>query len=61
MAAKNQHKTVSPETDRIKAAADYGIDISALMENIKRSPFERIERHDIALNTAEKLREAKHK
>jgi len=59
MTAKKSHKTVSARTDRLKAAADYGIDIGALIENIKRSPTERIRRHNIALNTIEELRKAK--
>jgi hypothetical protein len=49
----------SAHTDEIQAAADYGIDISMLIENLKRSPEERIKRHQIALNTATKLRKAK--
>lgn len=44
--------------DAIQAAADYGIDISMLIENLKRTPEERIRRHQIALNTAIKLRKA---
>jgi len=42
--------------DQIKAAVRYGIDVSMLIDNVKRSPAERIKRHQIALNTAEKLR-----
>lgn len=61
MAAKKQDKTVSGRSDRLKAASDHGIDIPTLLENIKRSVSDRIKRHNIALNTAEKLREAKHK
>jgi hypothetical protein len=45
--------------DAIKAAADYGIDISMLIDNLKRSPAERIRRHQIALNTVKSLRKAK--
>ena len=45
--------------DQIRAAADYGIDVSLLIDNIKRTPAERIRRHQIALNTADKLRKAK--
>ena len=45
----------------IRTAADYGIDISMLLDNLKRNPAERIIRHRIALNTAEKLSKAKHK
>jgi hypothetical protein len=43
----------------ITAAIDYGIDISMLIDNIRRSPAERIKRHQIALNAATVLRKAK--
>jgi hypothetical protein len=43
----------------IQAAIEYGIDISMLIDNIGRSYSERIKRHQIALNTIEKLKEAK--
>ena len=45
----------------IQAAIDYGIDISMLKDNLKRSPSELIRRHQIALDTAKKLREAEQK
>jgi hypothetical protein len=45
--------------DPIQAAIDYGIDVSMLADNLQRSVTERIRRHQIALNTAEKLRKAK--
>lgn len=47
------------QTDPIKAAIDYGIDVAMLVDNLRRSVTERIRRHQIALNTAEKLRKAK--
>ena len=47
------------QTDPIQAAIDYGIDVSMLADNLQRSVEERIKRHQIALNTAEKLRKAK--
>ena len=47
--------------DQIHTAADFGIDISMLIDNLKRSPAERIRRHQIAINTAQKLRKAKPK
>ena len=40
------------------AAAEYGIDVSALIDNVHRTPAELIRRHQIALDTAEKLRKA---
>jgi hypothetical protein len=49
----------APSTDPIQAAIDYGIDVSMLADNLRRSVTERIRRHQIALNTAEKLRKAK--
>jgi len=49
----------SNKADAIRAAADYGIDISMLTDNLKRSPEERIRRHQIALNTAKSLCRAK--
>ena len=56
---KNSNKH-SKHTDEILAAIDYGIDISMLIDNMHRSPSERIRRHQIALNTAEKLRSGRH-
>jgi len=49
----------SRRADPIQVAADYGIDISMLADNLNRSVTERIRRHQIALDTAEKLRKAK--
>jgi hypothetical protein len=57
---KNSNKHFA-YADEIQAAADYGIDISMLIDNIRRSPAERIKRHQIALNTATKIRKAKRK
>ena len=45
----------------IQAAVDYGIDVQQLMDNLKRTPAERIRRHQMALNAVEKLRKAKQK
>jgi len=63
MATIRKKKNEIPETlqhdDQTQAAIDYGIDISMLKDNIKLSPAERIRQHQIALNTAEKLRKAK--
>ena len=52
-------KSKYPEAAEIQAAVDYGIDISMLVDNIRRSYSERITRHQIALNTADKLRKAR--
>ncbi|MCK5225955.1 MAG: hypothetical protein KAQ89_04495 [Planctomycetes bacterium] len=54
-----QNRTDDTEKDEILAAAEAGIDIDMLEANLKRSPIERIKRHQIAFNTAEKLRKAK--
>jgi hypothetical protein len=60
---KQQGKDIetSGQADEVRAAIDYGIDIEMLIDNIKRTPGELIRRHQTALNTAEKLREARHK
>jgi len=49
----------SLQAAEIQAAIDYGIDVSMLIDNIRRSCTERIIRHQIALNTVEKLRKAR--
>ena len=49
----------SVKKDPIRAAIDYGIDVPALIDNIGRSFSERIKRHQIALNTVEKLQKVK--
>jgi hypothetical protein len=55
----NMPKGESPRTDPVQAAIAYGIDVSMLIDNLGRSVTDRIRRHQIALNTAEKLRKAK--
>ncbi len=63
MAAKSKKnrmpKSKSLRAAEIQAAIDYGIDVSMLIQNVKRSCTERIIRHQIALNMAEKLRKAR--
>lgn len=62
MAAKlnmSKRKGAAEQTDAVQAAIDCGIDISMIVDNLQRSVAERIRRHQIALNTAEKLRKAK--
>lgn len=53
-------KAITPvhQTDEIRAAIDYGIDISMLMDNIKRTPAERIRRHRMALDSVIKMQKA---
>ncbi|MHC4545329.1 MAG: hypothetical protein ACYTDW_15645 [Planctomycetota bacterium] len=60
---KNKNAGISPpgpRKDPVHAAADYGIDIPMLIDNIARTPAERIRRHQIALETFKALRKAKH-
>jgi hypothetical protein len=45
--------------DEMQAAANYGIDIMMLVNNVKRSPAERIRRHTIAFEAVRKLQKAK--
>ena len=63
MAAKQKKKKTpksnAQQTNPIQAAIDYGVDVSMLIDNLGRSIAERIKRHQIALNTAEKLRKAR--
>jgi len=63
MAAKSKKEKISKSKSlraaEIQAAIDYGIDVSMLIQNINRSCTERIIRHQIALNTSEKLRKAR--
>ncbi|MCH8217131.1 MAG: hypothetical protein IH892_10195 [Planctomycetes bacterium] len=45
--------------DPVQAAADYGIDVSQLRDNLALSVAERLRRHRIALNTVEMLQKAR--
>ena len=42
----------------LSAEEKYAIDVLGLMDNLKRSYTERIRRHNYAVNTVEKLRQA---
>jgi hypothetical protein len=55
---KNIHSSRQSK-DPIETAANYGIDIAMLEANLARTPAERIKRHQIALETFNKLRKAK--
>lgn len=55
----NQVKKPSEPLDPIQAAADYGIDIAQLRDNLALPVAERLRRHQIALNTVELLQKAK--
>ena len=54
-----KHESEHEEIDAVQAAIDQGIDVSMLADNLRRSVAERLRRHQIALNMAEKLRKAK--
>lgn len=45
--------------DAVQAAADYGIDVTQLRDNLALTVAERLRRHQIALNTVELLQKAK--
>jgi len=57
--SRPQEQTSPEPADAIRAAVEYGIDISLLRANLALTPAERLRRHQIALNTVEMLREAK--
>ena len=62
METKKTHQTGHTEreqVDAIQAARDYGIDVTILLDNLKRTPAERIRRHQIALETVEKLQKTR--
>ena len=51
-------KTHADAFDPVRAAADYGIDVAQLRDNLALPVAERLRRHQIALNTVEKLQKA---
>ena len=53
--AKKRVEAIGP----VQAAAAYGIDIAQLRDNLALTVAERLRRHQIALNTVEKLRKAR--
>ncbi len=50
---------ISKEIPELAAAKEYGFDISMLVDNLSLTPKYSIRRHLIALNTIEKLRNAR--
>ena len=54
-----QTKKTGAAADPVQAAADYGIDITQLRDNLALTVAERLRRHQIALNTVELLQKAK--
>jgi len=57
--SRPQEQTPPEPVDAIRAAIEYGVDISLLRANLALTPAERLRRHQIALNTVEMLREGK--
>ena len=58
MLRSGKKRTVKNKPD-IANASDYGLDIAMLKANLKRTYAQRIRRHQIALDTMQKLRKAK--
>jgi hypothetical protein len=61
MAAKRKKRTGAVHRkprDAVQAAIDYGIDVAAIKDNLALTPTERLQRHQIALDTVEMLRKA---
>jgi len=58
MAKKRLSKSQSGNRRRQNQPEFPDLDIAMLKENLKRTPAERIRRHQIALNTIKKLRKA---
>jgi len=56
---ENKAGRMNPEPeDAVRAAREYGIDVAMLIDNLRRSPAERIRRHQIALEMMELLQQA---
>jgi len=47
-----------PQAGVIQAAIDCGIDVQMLIDNLRRTPTERVRRHQIALDTVKMLQKA---
>lgn len=48
----------SAESSAIARAQEYGIDLTLLIENLRRSPTERLRRHQAMLEFVEEVRRA---
>ncbi len=63
MTERKMHRKFSmkdiEQIDEVRAAIDYGIDVTMLIDNIHRTPSERLRRHQAALDTVEKLSKAR--
>jgi hypothetical protein len=55
---RRQKKRLEPR-DAVQEAIDYGIDVSALRDNLARTVAERLRRHQIALDRMRMLQKAK--
>jgi hypothetical protein len=55
----NLNDKKSSDQALIDQARKIGVDVEALMDNIERTPAERIRRHQIALDTFMKIKNAK--
>ncbi len=55
---RTEHGRGKGAVEPIQAAADYGIDISRLRDNLALTVAERLRRHQIALDTVEMLQQA---
>lgn len=54
-----EEKLLNPKPgSRIAEARDFGIDLTQIVENLRRSPSERIKNNDHAVNAFRKFREA---
>jgi len=51
--------TEREQVDALQAARDYGVDVEMLLDNLKRTPAERLRRHQLALDRVKKLQGAK--
>jgi len=62
MAGQSQHTNSVGRRSKLvallSAEEKYAIDVSGLTANLRRSHTERIRRHNIAVNTVERLRQA---
>lgn len=54
---ENLEQILIGKDPRLQKAKDFGIDIVALYDNLKRTPTERIRRLQIAVNTIKQLRD----
>ncbi|MEJ7624494.1 MAG: hypothetical protein WKF34_10930 [Pyrinomonadaceae bacterium] len=51
-----EEKLLNPRPgSRIAAAVEYGIDMTQLVENLRRTPAERIRRNDEVVNSVRKI------